>query len=394
MSNVVEIKEEQTQKEIPFGRPWIEDEDRNAVLDVLQGHILTHGPVCHQFEDDFAAFCKGGTAVTTSSCMASLHLSTIHFNLGEGDEVLVPAQTHVATVHAVEMVGAKPMFVDCELETGNIDINILEQKITPNTKAIILVHFAGIPAEMDRICAIAEKHNLAVIEDCALAVGGFYKGKHVGLWGDVGCFSFYPVKHITTGEGGMLISKDEDTAKAIANFRAFSVDRTFNERKIAGVYDVTGVGLNYRMSEMQAALGCQQVAKLDRILERRAENFKVLKEQLMKMDGVRQVLDSDNPDIVNSHYCLTVILDEGLAEKRNDVVKALTARKVGCSIYYPQPVPRMKYYADQYGVDAAEYKNAAVISDASIALPVGPHLNTDDMNIIAETLENVIESIK
>ncbi|PCI97420.1 MAG: cell wall biogenesis protein [Alphaproteobacteria bacterium] len=381
-------------KEIPFGRPWVEDEDRDAVMAVLQGHILTHGPVCHQFEDDFAAFTKGGYAVTMSSCMAALHMSTYHLGIKEGDEVLVPAQTHVATVHAVEILGATPIFVDCELETGNIDISLLEDKITPKTKAIILVHFAGIPAEMDRVCTIAEKHNIAIIEDCALAVGGFYKGKHVGLWGDMGCFSFYPVKHITTGEGGMLISKDEQTAKDIAHFRAFSVDRTHNERKIAGVYDVTGVGLNYRMSEMQAALGCTQVAKLDRILERRSKNFTALKELLLKIKGVRTVLDSNNPDVVNSHYCLVVILDKDLAQNRNDIVKALMSDNVGCSIYYPQPVPRMKYYDDQYKVNPAEYKNAAVISDASIALPVGPHLDVEDMSIIAETLENKIASIK
>lgn len=380
-------------KEIPFGRPWVEDADRQAVMDVLHGHILTHGPVCHQFEDDFAAFTQGGHAVTMSSCMAALHMSTLHLGVSEGDEVLVPAQTHVATVHAVELLGATPIFIDCELETGNIDISLLEEKITPKTKALILVHFAGIPAEMDRICAIAEKHNIAVIEDCALAVGSFYKGKHVGLWGDMGCFSFYPVKHITTGEGGMLISKDENTAKEIANFRAFSVDRTFNERKVAGVYDVTGVGLNYRMSEMQAALGCAQMAKIDRILARRAKNFKALKEQVLKIEGVRTVLDAQTPDAINSHYCLTVLLDEALTSKRNDIVKALMSDKVGCSIYYPQPVPRMKYYDEKYHVDPAEYKNAAVISDASIALPVGPHLEVADMDIIAAALKEKIESI-
>ena len=382
-----------TQKEIPFGRPWVEDEDRQAVMDVLQGHILTHGPVCKKFEQDFATFTKGGYAVTMSSCMAALHMSTLHLGIKPGDELLVPAQTHVATVHAVEILGATPVFIDCELETGNIDINLIEQKITPQTKALILVHFAGIPAEMDKICAIAEKHGIAVIEDCALAVGGFYKNKHVGLWGDTGCFSFYPVKHITTGEGGMLISKNEETAKQIAHFRAFSVDRTHNERKIAGVYDVTGVGLNYRMSEMQAALGCTQVAKLDRILERRANNFAALKEHLLEIEGVCSVLDSNNSDVVNSHYCLIVILNNDIADKRNDIVKALMSDKVGCSIYYPQPVPRMKYYADQYDVDPAEYKNAAVISDASIALPVGPHLDNDDMRIIAETLKNTIASL-
>ncbi len=380
---------QKNRKEIPFGRPWIEDVDRQAVLEVLNGHILTHGPLCKEFEKDFSNFIEGGYAVTTSSCMASLHLSSIYFNIKPGDEVVVPAQTHVATVHAIDIMGATPVFVDCELQTGNIDINLLESKITSKTKAISLVHFAGIPVEMDKVCEITQKHNIKLIEDCALAVGGFYKNKHVGLWGDVGCFSFYPVKHITTGEGGMLISKNKETTKNIANFRAFSVDRTFSERNIPGVYDVTGVGLNYRMSEMQAALGCTQVKKIPEILRRRAKNFEFLKNLLFQETRL-SVLDTTNEEVKNSHYCLIIVLKEKLALKRNYIVLKLKEMGVGCSVYYPQPVPRMQYYREKYGLNSDEYKNASTISDNSIALPVGPHLNEDDMNIISDTLSKII----
>ena len=281
-----------TLHDIPFGRPWIDDTDRQAVMDVLNRHVLTHGPKCKEFEASFSRFIGGGYAVSTSSCMASLHLSAIHFALKPGDEVIVPSQTHVATVHAVELMEATPVFVDCELETGNIDISQIELKISSKTKAIFLVHFAGIPVEMDKICQLAEKHHLKVVEDCALSVGSYYNGKHVGLWGDTGCFSFYPVKHMTTAEGGMLISQDEKIANEIAHFRAFSVDRTFNERKIPGVYDVTGVGLNYRMSELHAALGCTQIQKLDRNLAIRDNNFRVLKERLSKIEKISSILDS------------------------------------------------------------------------------------------------------
>ena len=379
--------------DIPFGRPWIDDTDRQAVMDVLNGYILTHGPKCKEFEASFSHFIGGGYAVSTSSCMASLHLSAIYFGLKPGDEVIVPAQTHVATVHAVELMGATPVFVDCELETGNIDISKIEPKITSKTKAIFLVHFAGIPVEMDKICQLAEKYNLKVIEDCALAVGSYYKGKHVGLWGDSGCFSFYPVKHMTTAEGGMLISKDEKTVKEIAHFRAFSVDRTFNERKIPGVYDVTGVGLNYRMSEMQAALGCTQIQKLDRNLSIRNNNFLILKEKLLQTQNFLCVLDSKNTSSINSHYCLVAVLAENLQQKRNEILAALTAKGIGSSVYYPQPVPRMRYYHDKYHTHSADYKNAAVISDGSIALPVGPHLTTKDMNVIADCLSQIVEEL-
>lgn len=380
-------------KEIPFGRPMIDDEDRAAVMEVLNGHILTHGPKCKEFEDKFAAYVGGGYAVSTSSCMASLHLSALHFGLKAGDEVIVPSQTHVATVHAVEITGATPVFVDCDILTGNMDIAKIEQSVTPRTKAIFLVHFNGIPVEMDKVCAIADKHGLAVIEDCALAVGALYKGKHVGLWGDTGCYSFYPVKHITTAEGGMLISKNEKTVKEIANFRAFSYDKGQGERKIPGIYDVVGVGLNYRMSEMQGALGCVQVGKIDRILAARAANFAALKEQVLAIDGISHILESRHPDVQSSHYCLTAVFDEKFRALRNDIILRLMERKIGCSVYYPQPVPRTKYYGSKYGAPPETYANAAIISDGAIALPVGPHLETADMTIISDNLKDIMETL-
>jgi len=380
-------------RQIHFGRPWIEDVDRNAVMEVLQGHILTHGPKCTEFERKFEALMGGGHAVTTSSCMASLHLASIYFGFGEGDEVIAPAQTHVATVHAIELVGAKPVFVDCELETGNIDIDKIESAITDKTKGITLVHFAGIPVQMDKIMEIANKRDLKVVEDCALAVGATYKGKHVGLWGDVGCYSFYPVKHITTGEGGMLVSKDEKTAKEIANFRAFSVDRTHTERKVPGVYDVTGVGMNYRMSEMQSALGCTQLDKVPAMLSRRKANFERLKSRLMEMADLH-VLDSNNDEVVNSHYCLILVLKGALSGTRTEMIESLKARGVGTSVYYPQPVPRMSYYQGKYGYEQDKYSNAEIISDNSIALPVAPHLDVDDMDYIADCISDILKEEK
>src|ERR1044072_3042905 len=182
-------------KTIPFAKPWITDDDRNAVMNVLRGDILTHGPQNHAFEEEFAAF-MGGEAycVAVGSCMAALHLTYWQLGLGPGDEVIVPAQTHVATAHAVEVVGARAVFVDCESRTGNIDPARIEAKISPRTKAISLVHFLGIPCDMDEILSLAERHDLKLVEDCALAVGAHYNGRHVGLLGDAGCFSFYPVK--------------------------------------------------------------------------------------------------------------------------------------------------------------------------------------------------------
>lgn len=375
--------------DIPFGRPWIEDEDKNAVMEVLNGYILTHGPNCTAFEDEFVAMMGGGFATSTSSCMAALHLSYLHFGFGPGDEVIVPAMTHVATVHAVELTGATPVFVDCELQSGNMDVNRIEDAVTDKTKALSVVHFCGIPCAMPDVMAIADKHNLKVIEDCALAVGARYGGKHVGLFGDMGCYSFYPVKHITTGEGGMLVSRFEDVVAEISRFRAFNVDRTHNERTIPGIYDVTGVGLNYRMSEMSAALGRTQIKKIPEINSRRGANFKALKDGLGELKGI-SVLDAQGEQAENSHYCLIAVLSGDLAGRRDEIVLGLNERGVGTSIYYPHPVPRLSYYRTKYGYNSDSYHGAEAVSDHSIALPVGPHLSTTDMDNIAKVVSEVV----
>ncbi len=378
--------------DIPFGRPWIEDEDRNAVIEVLQGHILTHGPKCTAFEEGFERMMGDGFATSTSSCMASLHLSSLHLGLGPGDEVIVPAMTHVATVHAVELTGATPVFVDCERQTGNMDLEAVGDAVTERTKAVFVVHFCGIPCDMPRLMDIAEAHGLEVVEDCALAVGARVEGRHVGLFGHTGCYSFYPVKHITTGEGGMLVSRHADVIDEIARFRAFNVDRTYTERKIPGIYDVTGVGMNYRMSEMQAALGCVQLTKIDDMLERRAANFAALKEGLSGIADV-SVLDAPSDRLRSTHYCLTALLGDRLGRHRDDIVLALNERGIGTSIYYPHPVPRLSYYRTKYGYDSSLYPQSEAISDRSVALPVGPHLGTGDMVAIAENLAEISDQI-
>ena len=220
--------------------------------------------------------------------------------------MIVPAQTHVATVHTVELLGATPVFVDCDLVTGNIDISKIEQVLTKKTKGIIVVHFVEY-CRFEALMALAQQYNLFVIEDCALALGGRVNGKHVGLWGDLGTFSFYPVKHITTGEGGMLVSKNEKLTQFCSKYRAFNVDRKFDERIIPGTYDVTGVGLNYRMSEIGAALGCVQMEKLDTILKKRKQNFNRLRGLLSGVPDI-VVLDSYDESLESSHYCLIAVL--------------------------------------------------------------------------------------
>jgi perosamine synthetase len=379
-------------RKIPFGRPWITEAERKAVLGVLAGDVLTHGPQAHEFEKEFAAALGGGHALTLSNGTAALHLAYWQLGIGAGDEVIVPAQTHVATVHAVEVVGARPIFVDCDRATGNMTPEAIEAAITPRTRAIGLVHFVGVPCDMPAIMTVATKRDLKVIEDCALALGTRWNGTHAGLFGDAGTFSFYPVKHITTGDGGMLVTRREDLAKKISTARAFGIDRTFAERTVPGVYDVLSLGINYRLSDINSAIGREQLKRLDTILERRARNFSALKKGLSGLEHV-VVLDVTAAGQTSSHYCLTAVFDGPLADKRTEIIRRLNAAGVGTSVYYPHPIPRLQYYREKYGEDLARFPNAAWISDQSIALPVGPHLETDDINYIALELTTIVKDL-
>lgn len=377
---------------IPFGRPILDDDELNAVMSVLRSPILVHGPKATEFEASFAEYTKAPCAVSVSSCTAGLHLVYFAKGIGAGDEVIVPAMTHTATAHAVEFTGATPVFVDAEVKTGNIDIDAVEAAITDKTKAISIVHFLGMPVDMVRVNEIAKKHNLLVVEDAALAVGSYLDDAHAGLLGDVGVFSFYPVKHMTTAEGGMILTKDVGLADDIRLKKAFGVDRSHGERKIPGMYDVVDLGYNYRMSELHAAIGIEQVKKLPDFLAKRKANYERLEAELSNVTEL-ELLQSTNGRFQSSYYCLSVVLDAVLADERPAIMDAMTAEGVGTSIYYPQPVPRMTYYREKYGYDASKYPNAERISDRSIALPVGPHLSEDDMKTVADALKKAIQGV-
>jgi len=379
-------------KTIPFGRPIICEAEKNAVMNVLNGPILVHGPVAKKFEEKFADYTGSLHAVSVSSCTAALHLIYFDLGIGPGDEVIVPAQTHTATAHAVEFTGAKAIFVDAEIETGNIDIDQIEDAITDRTKAISVVHYLGMPVDMDKVDEISKKHHLQIIEDCALAIGTYYKGIHAGLLGDAGCFSFYPVKHMTTAEGGMMITKNKDIAERIGKKKAFGVNKVHSEREIPGVYDVNMLGYNYRMNEIQASIGIEQLKRMNGFLKKREENYKKLATGLKEIDEV-SLFKSTHGDFKSSYYCLSVILKENLADNRFELVNALKQRGVGTSVYYPKPVPHMTYYKEKYGHGLDSYPVASMISYRSIALPVGPHLDTEDMKYIINKIKEAIMEV-
>lgn len=375
--------------DIPFGRPMIGEEERRAVAEVLSGPILVHGPRAKAFEEAFCAFTGAPHAVSVSSCTAAMHLAYLMLEIGEGDEVIVPAQTHVATAHAVEVCGAKPVFVDADPETGNMDVDAVAEAVGERTRAIAVVHYLGLPVDMDGVMEIARQNRLFVVEDCALAVGTRYRGTHAGLLGDVGCFSFYPGKHITTAEGGMLITRDGEVAEKISRLKAFGVDRTVAERTMPGIYDVTMLGINYRMNEMQAAMGVEQLKRVSGFLAARKRNYETLSQTLAGIEGIVLLRSSHGP-FTSSYYCHAVVLDDALAPRRAAIVRNLRDRGVGTSVYYPKPIPHTQYYREKYGYAPGTFPGARRLSDRSIALPVGPHLTEDDMAYIAAAVKDAI----
>ena len=377
-----------TRPSIPFGRPMIDDAERDAVNDVLTGTTFVHGPASTAFEEAFAERMGVADAISLSSCTAGLHLSLFVQGIGPGDRVAVPAMTHVATAHAVEYCGAEPVFVDVRPESGNICPDALAA-VADGLSAAMVVHYLGLPCEMDRISDIANAAGAFVIEDCALAVDATWDGRKAGTLGRAGCFSFYPIKHMTSLEGGMLTTDDEALAASIRQRKAFGYDRTLGERTRPGIYDVTALGYNYRMNEVQAAVGLVQLGKLDGFQAARAENYRIIQSTLAEVDEIT-VFDPVQGKARSSHYCLNAVLPRDGSIDRDVVVAALKEKGIGSSVHYPSAVPLFSYYREKYGYAPGTFPVAEWLADQTISLPVGPHVTPDDAAYIAATLTDVL----
>lgn len=369
---------------IKFGEPIIGEEEIQDVIKVLQSGWLTHGPKTEEFEKVFSEYIGTKYAVAVSSCTAALHLSLMALGVGTGDEVIVPAQTHVATAHSAEFVGAQPVFADVDITSGTITTETIKAKLTKNTKAVNVVHFAGQPCEMDEIRNLCENKGIFIVEDCAHSLGSVYKGKKTGNIGNTGCYSFYPIKQITTCEGGMLTTNDQRIAMLASKQRGFGIDKAVQERKIAGYYDVPYLGYNYRMTEVEAAIGIIQMKKLPAMNNSRIENAKYLISLIKNIPGISFIKESK--DIVNTHFFFQLKLERGYPTRRNDLAKKFTERGIGTSIYYATPLHLMTYYRQKYGYKKGDLVNAELIADTTIALPIGPRVLKEDLELMAQII--------
>ena len=359
---------------IKLARPRIGDADIAAVTAALKRSQLTNAGSVHDFECKFVDAIGGGQAVAVSSCTAALHVALLALGIGPEDEVIVPALSFAACAHVVEAVGAVPVFADCHPEAGQLDPEDVERRITARTKAIMVMHFAGRPGYLGSFLALVRRRNLKIIEDCATALGARHSGKHVGLLGDVGCFSFHPVKHITTCEGGMVVTKDPEIAERARLIREFGKWKDTHDIRSFAPYEIRAFGLNFRMTEMSGALGCVQLGTARERLERRRANYFKLARAL---DGF-EVLELGGDEA--AAYCLVVHAPPGITQF--ELRHRLAQRHIETSVYYPGPLPAMPYYANKYGSES--FPHAERIARNAIALSVGPHLDTAAMAYQAE----------
>ena len=377
---------------LPFHVPDLGEEELKAVVEVIQSGWLTTGPKVKQFEDEFAAVIGARHAIAVNSCTAALHLALEARGVREGDEVIVPSMTFAATAEVVTYLKAKPVLVDCTSDTLNIDPDRIEQAITPRTKAIVPVHFAGHPCEMERIEAIARAHGLYVIEDAAHALPARYRGKMVGTLSDITCFSFYATKNITTGEGGMVTTDDPDVAARIRTMSLHGLSRdAWNRYTAQGswYYEILYPGFKYNLTDIAAALGLAQLRKCERFWKAR-DRLAALYDQ-----GFRDLPEIIRPQ-ASSHvqhawhlYVVRLDLDR-LSIGRNQFIERLQHAGVGCSVHFI-PLHLHPYYRDTYGYQPLDCPTANSVYQQTISLPLYPRMTESDIQRVITVVRDIVQ---
>jgi dTDP-4-amino-4,6-dideoxygalactose transaminase len=354
---------------IPIAKPLLGKEEINAVKEVIESGIIASGPKTVEFEKRFADFVGTKYAIATTSGTTALHLALLSMDIEKGDEVIVPSYTFIASANTVLFCDAKPVFCDINLGTFNIDYEKIEGLITKKTKAIMPVHLYGQPADMGLIQEIAEKHGIKIIGDAAQAHGSEYNGNMVGSFGDVECFSFYPTKNMTTGEGGILTTNSSEIAE-----KAYSI-RNHGRQKTKWGYEHGILGYNYRMTDIAAAIGLVQLKHLPDFNKKRIENARFLNENLKNVE-IPYVIQ--NAKHVYHQYTIK-------CKKRNILIKNLKKNEIGFGVYYPKP---LHYYEHLMEFGHINLKNSEDCSDTVLSLPVHPALEKQDLEDIVKVVND------
>ena len=377
-----------------FGAPAIEDPEIQEVVASMRSGWLGTGPKVANFEESFKTYKNAKHAVAVSSCTAALHLSMLAARLEPGDEVITTALTFCATVNAIIHSGAIPVLADVDLLTMNMDPCQVESKISKKTKAIIPVHFAGRPCDMDALCRVAEDHDLKLIEDCAHAIETEYRGVKAGNFGEFGCFSFYVTKNIVTGEGGMVLTRsDEDAARVkILALHGMSKDawKRFGDEGYKH-YHVVECGFKYNMMDLQAAIGLHQLLRIEPYWRRRQEIWRCYNDAFA--DLPISLPKDPEPNTRHAYHLYTILVEEtktGIS--RDAFLDAMNNENIGVGVHYLS-IPEHPYYQERFGWKPEDYPNAMRIGRQTVSLPLSPKLRDEDVEDVIKAVRNSISQI-
>ena len=375
---------------IPFAPPMIGEEEKAEILDTLDSGWITTGPKTEAFEQAVCAYLGGGYAVAVHSCTAALHLSLVAAGIEEGDEVIMSPYTFASTGHVACYLGAVPVFVDIDPETYNIDPAQIEAALTERTRAIMPVHYGGHPCDMEAIQAIAAERGLIVVEDAAHAIGAEYRDAKVGALGNLACFSFYATKNMTTGEGGMVVTQDQELAQRI---RVLSMYGISDARRIwkryapkgTWVYDIAELGYKCNMMDIQAALGLPQLRKLDGFIERRAHFAAIYDEVLNQVLGLQKPTVYD--DVKSAWHLYPVLVPESC--DRDALIEELKEYNIGTSVLF-QPLHLHSFYEGLLGEQEGRFPIAESVYRRVVCLPISPKASDEDIHYVAATLRDLV----
>jgi len=376
-----------------FGRPTIEQDEIDEVVDSLQCGWLGTGPKVRRFEQDFASYKGVASATAVNSCTAALHLSLLAADIGPGDEVITSALTFCATVNAIIHAGATPILADVDPVTFNIDPREVEKKITRKTRALLPVHFAGNPCDLGALSALATRHGLILIEDCAHAIEAEYQTRKVGTVGDFGCFSFYATKNVCTGEGGMVLARKESHLDRIKSLALHGLSRdAWHRYSDAGFrhYEVHECGFKYNMMDLQAALGLHQLAKVERRWTRRRDI--ALRYAEAFSDLPITLPPEALPGNRHAHHLYPLRIARGSAGfTRDEFIEAMTGLRVGVGVHY-RSIPTHRYYQTAFQWRPEDYPHAFQIGEETVSLPLSATLAEEDVEYVIEAVHQVLGS--
>jgi perosamine synthetase len=374
---------------IPVSGPWITQKEIDYVTDAVTNAWYSNANMFHErFEKAFREYIKIKYAMALPSCTSAIHLSLLSLGIGKGDEVIIPDITWIASSAPIAYVDATPVFADIDPQTWCLSAESLEECITPRTKAIIPVDLYGNMPDMDAIQDIAKRHNIAIVEDAAQAIGSEYKGKMAGSFGDSGVFSFHGSKTLTTGEGGMLVTDREDIYKRSIILRDHG--RVPGEKRM---FWNAEVAYKYKMSSMQAALGLAQLERINELIERKRQIFKWYESELCNIDGL--ILNYEAPETKNTYWMVTVILDEKLSIKKEALIAMMMEKNIDCRPFF-YPLSSISAYEnlDEAKIAQCRNKNAYRISPYGINLPCGMNMTEEKVDYVCECLKSILMRVE